>query len=88
MDWQTIDTAPDGRIVATKIDDANGCRNESLLKRQGRMWFVPDGSMYVYYTPTHWRELSEDEEVALNRKAKQMIAEATESARRMLESIR
>lgn len=44
----------DGDVVRTKIDDANGCRNESLLKRQGRLWFFPDGSMYVYYTPTHW----------------------------------
>jgi hypothetical protein len=47
---------PDGVIVDTKIDDANGCRNEQKLKRQGRLWFVPDGSMYVYYTPTHWKE--------------------------------
>lgn len=20
-----------------------------------RMWWLPDGSMYVYFTPTHWR---------------------------------
>lgn len=44
-------------IVETKIDDERGCRNEGTLKRQGRLWFVPDGSMYVYYTPTHWRDL-------------------------------
>jgi hypothetical protein len=25
------------------------------LKRQGNLWYTPDGSMYVYYTPTHWR---------------------------------
>lgn len=24
------------------------------LKRVGRLWLTPDGSMYVYYTPTHW----------------------------------
>jgi hypothetical protein len=87
MNWNTADTAPEGRIVATKIDDANGCRNESLLKRQGRMWFVPDGSMYVYYKPTHWRELSEAEEVSINLQAKRMIAAATDAARHMLESI-
>lgn len=46
---------PDNEVVMTKIDDASGCRNEQLLKRQGRLWFTPDGSMYVYYTPTHWR---------------------------------
>jgi hypothetical protein len=29
------------------------------LKRggtSGRMWLIPDGSMYVYYTPTRWKE--------------------------------
>jgi len=48
---------PDGVPVPTKIDDAKGCRNEQDLKRQGNLWFVPDGSIYVYYTPTHWRPL-------------------------------
>jgi len=47
---------PDGEIVDTKIDDDAGCRNEGTLKRRGNLWFVPDGSMYVYYVPTHWRE--------------------------------
>lgn len=42
-------------IVETKIDDGKGCRNVKKLKRRGRLWFFPDGSMYVYYTPTHWR---------------------------------
>lgn len=46
---------PDDKPVMTKIDDANGCRNEQVLVRHGRLWFVPDGSMYVHYTPTHWR---------------------------------
>jgi len=46
---------PDGLVVETKIDDASGCRNEQRLKRQGNLWFTPDGGMYVYYTPTHWR---------------------------------
>lgn len=27
----------------------------SKLKRSGRLWFFPDGSMYVYYTPQAWR---------------------------------
>jgi len=26
------------------------------LKLVGKLWYFPDGSMYVYYTPTHWRE--------------------------------
>ena len=47
-------------VVMTKIYDENGCRNEGTLKRYQRspetrsLWFVPDGSMYVYYEPTHW----------------------------------
>lgn len=45
----------EGRVVDTKIDDERGSRNETPLQRQGRLWFFPDGSMYVYYTPTHWR---------------------------------
>lgn len=55
MDWQPINMAPEGVVVQTKIDDALGVRNEALLKRRGRLWFFPDDSMYVYYTPTHWR---------------------------------
>jgi hypothetical protein len=52
---------PIGVVVETKIDDADGCRNEQQLKRggNGRLWFYPDGSMYVYYTPTHWRPSSD-----------------------------
>lgn len=46
----------EGQVVNTKIDDGNGVRNEQTLKRQGRLWFYPDGSMYVYYTPTHWHQ--------------------------------
>ncbi len=57
---QTEVTLPlDGVEVETKIEDANGVRNEQTLKRRGRLWFFPDGSMYVYYTPTHWRELTQ-----------------------------
>ncbi len=44
-----------GETLMTKIDDEKGVRNEQLLKRQGGMWIFPDDSMYVYYTPTHWR---------------------------------
>lgn len=55
--WQTIDSAPENTVVLTKIHDAQGERNEQPLKRQGRLWWFADGSMYVYYTPTHWRAL-------------------------------
>ena len=29
------------------------------LKRQNRLWFLPDGSMYVYFVPVQWRYLGE-----------------------------
>ena len=45
----------DGVVVMTKIYDAKGERNEQELKRRGNLWFFPDDTMYVYYTPTHWR---------------------------------
>jgi len=44
--------------VETKMDDENGLRNVQTLKRKGKLWFTPDMSMYVYYTPTHWRGIS------------------------------
>lgn len=45
-------------MVLTKIDDEKGARNEQPLKILGRLWYVADGAMYVYYCPTHWRALS------------------------------
>lgn len=58
MDGWTVcaDRLPDdGVVVMTKIYDAKGERNEQKLKRRGNLWFFPDDTMYVYYTPTHWR---------------------------------
>lgn len=46
---------PEKEVVETKIDDEKGCRNEAKLYRQGNLWWMRDGSMYVYYRPTHWR---------------------------------
>lgn len=46
---------PDHKIVMTKIDDENGCRNEQNLQKIGNLWWHPDGKMYVYYAPTHWK---------------------------------
>jgi len=59
--WETEDTAPQGVVVMTRIDDAEGVRNQQPLRRSGRLWFVPSGGMYVYYTPTHWRPLNQGE---------------------------
>ena len=60
-EWMPIESAPEGTIVATKIDDENGCRNQQLLRRKGRLWWFTDGSMYVYYTPTHWRPVQSED---------------------------
>lgn len=59
MEWKLVSEQlpPEGEVVETKIDDEHGCRNETRLIRKGRLWFFPDRSMYVYYTPTHWRHI-------------------------------
>jgi hypothetical protein len=59
-DWKEVtpEHPEQGVPVETKIDGIGGPRNETTLVRQGRLWFTPDFVMYVYYTPTHWRETS------------------------------
>lgn len=62
LNWRRCDSDPPPLDVEvmTKIDDADGCRNEQTLLLHRRspesmpMWWTPDMSMYVYYTPTHW----------------------------------
>lgn len=46
---------PKGTVVETKVDDSSGIRNEQPLKYIGGLWMFPDGQMYIYYTPSHWR---------------------------------
>lgn len=59
--WSPIATAPEGKKVETVIADGPNpllsMRNQTTLVRQGRLWFFPDFSMYVYYEPTHWRPI-------------------------------
>lgn len=57
--WHEISQElPDENVVVeTKIDDGIFVRNIQKLKRTKNLWFFPDGSMHVYYTPTHWRKL-------------------------------
>ena len=46
--WQPASEAPEGVVVDTMIDDGDGPpRNFAPLKRKGRLWFMPDDSMYV-----------------------------------------
>ncbi len=46
---------PECMVVETKIDDANGCRNQQCLVWDRNLWWTKDMEMYVYYCPTHWR---------------------------------
>lgn len=57
--WNTIDTAPEGIEVETKIDDERGVRNVQTMTRSGNRWFI-SSSMYAYYTPTHWRHVADE----------------------------
>ena len=60
--WFAVATnnPPQDIVVLTKIDDGHGVRNVARLKRHGRLWFVPDMSIYVYYEPTHWASIFAD----------------------------
>ena len=55
--WKPISSAPANIPIATKIDDADGCRNEQVMTLRNGFWWInagESGEMYVYYTPTHW----------------------------------
>jgi hypothetical protein len=54
-------TCPDGEELLTKIDDDHGARNEAKLTRFGNLWHTgpTQSSMYVYYTPTHWKPIND-----------------------------
>lgn len=48
----------EGRVVETIIMDQYGNRNQGKLMYRKNLWWLPTGDMYVYYTPTHWREIN------------------------------
>lgn len=86
--WQTLDSAPLNTAVMTKIDDVRGERNLCALRQgeRGIWWFV-DGSMYVYYRPTHWRPLTDVERTKEHAKLDAKLEydrKAVERARRSL----
>jgi hypothetical protein len=82
MSWNPISTAPENVLVMTKIDDEKGVRNEQTLHRNGRMWY--GGSMYVYYQPTHWRELTTVEKLKLKNEAEAKAIRELERANNLL----
>ena len=49
--------------VMTKIQKDEVGHSLQILKRIGSLWFLADESMYVYYTPTHWKRASWAEEL-------------------------
>lgn len=56
---------PEGVVVMTKIHDEAGERNMQPLvlvnnKLAGKLFFFPDRSMYIYYTPTHWAYINQN----------------------------
>ncbi|MFZ1005321.1 MAG: hypothetical protein WAN65_00685 [Candidatus Sulfotelmatobacter sp.] len=68
--WKPAVESPEGVVVMTKIDDAKGVRNECMLRRRGRLWYFPDDSMYVYYTPTHFAILDDESAVIESERSK------------------
>lgn len=82
-DWiPTAERLPEpGVVVETKIDDEHGVRNEQTLKRDGSLWFIPDGRMYVYYRPTHWRPVEVTE--AAKRRKYETLGDIADELRRM-----
>lgn len=60
-EWISVkDELPEAGVsVMTKIDDGITVRNEGELKLVNNLWFLPNGSMYVYYKPTHWKAKEE-----------------------------
>lgn len=55
-EWKKIteEHPPTKRVIKTKISDKSGDRNEQELIYDSGLWWFPDKSMCVYYTPTHW----------------------------------
>ena len=58
--WYPIDSAPENERINTRINDANGIRNEQIMKRSGKLWWVE--GMYVYYAPTEWSPITKRED--------------------------
>ena len=53
--WTKTDSIlpKEGELVQTM----NSTGVVQLLRRKGHLWFHADYSMYVYYTPTMWKNI-------------------------------
>ena len=58
-DWTMTEKCrpTNGEVVETM--DSGGHVQD--LKRENNLWWFPDGSMYVYYTPKAWRRKESDD---------------------------
>ena len=52
-DWKhTATELPENDVVVDAMDSGGHVQD---LKRDGNLWWFPDGSMYVYFTPIMWK---------------------------------
>jgi hypothetical protein len=57
-DWTPTDRElPPARVEVATMDSSG---HVQTLVREGRLWWFPDRSMYVYYTPKFWQALPEE----------------------------
>jgi len=49
----TADCQPPENVLLEVLQ--SDLKTQSKLIRDGRLYWLPDRSMYVYYTPTMWR---------------------------------
>jgi len=54
-DWFHTETQKPNKGDVVQTMDSGG-RVQDLLY-DGPLWFFPDGSMHVYYTPTFWKPI-------------------------------
>lgn len=80
--WNEIESAPANKLVMTRIKDGAGTRNEQPLVRRGNLWFA--GEMYVYYQPTHWRELTDIEKMRIKNETEKKAIDELERAQKLL----
>lgn len=45
-------------VVETCVIDEGGQRMESKHLWRNYRWWTPDGEMYIYYNPTHWKRIN------------------------------
>lgn len=49
-----VELPPENEVVETMSEGGL----VQMLKRLGRLWWTPNDSMYVYYTPVAWRRIT------------------------------